>query len=196
MEKITYLKCLEILNDLSQIKSPALADIKDFKDKDKYIPSGKFLYAVAKNISKLESIQKTLQKVIEEKAEFKKFLEERDQVNKQFAIKDDDGQPKLKETFFNGQMQMSYVIDGIDSPESPYSTKVTALKKKYKAEIEERDKQIDRYNELIKSESEFVPFMISIDEVPLGLPAETWKSLFYIIKEEKEEKNEVSKAQK
>ena len=182
MKKITYRECLRVLDGLNNFRSFRFEDLKDIEKKEKFLPSGKFLYGVSKNKRMLEEIQKDLFKIVEKAEDYEKFLSERDGINKNYALKDENGQYIITTTIVGGATQPSYSIPGINDVESSYNKEIENLKEKYAFAIEEMDEKIHAYNKQLDLESEFNPFLISANDVPEGLSEKTWDALIYILK--------------
>ncbi len=181
-----YETCFRILEGLNAIKSPGFSEIKDLENKNAYIPSAKFMYAVAKNKSALEKIIADLRKTIEPAPDFKEYQEKREELNRRYSKKDENDQP-MKELFYLGdQPAERYIIPGIDSEKSEYSKAFKQLKADYKDAIDAYDAKIASYGKMLQesADKDFKPFFIDMEEIPLGLSSLAWDGLYYIIKED------------
>lgn len=160
--------------------------------------NAKFVYAVAKNKSRLESIIKVMNKIIEPSAEITKYREETDKINLEFAEKDPDGTVGYVSHPLYGRAYRKIVGDG--NPKSEHGKKIAALKEKYAKEIKEHEAKLKTYNDLCETdlpEDEFRKHMIDFEIVPDGLhPAGMSGCLAFIKDEEKEPKPKEPKSKK
>ena len=118
----------------------------------------RFAYGIAKNISVLEREVKAIGETIKATPEFSKFENERLELVKKYAKKDKDG--KLM-TIVDDRVE-KYVMED----EAKFNKEFESLKKKHPKTLDERKKQGEEYNELLKTESEIELFKINLDDVP------------------------------
>jgi hypothetical protein len=154
---MTYNDLIEMRNNLDQVNNIEGANAK-------------FVYAVAKNKRRLDQIIKDLDKMIEPTEELTEYRKAIEKINQEFAEKDLDG--TVGYTFDPKYGRMYRKIVGIGNPESAYSRKIEKLKEKYKNAIDEHEKKVKSYTDLLKEdvpEDEYRKHMIDLDIVPNGL---------------------------
>lgn len=123
----------------------------------------KFAYARARNISLVKPEIEALEKALEASDEFKKYDEERVELAKEFAKKDEKGNPvKVK----NAQGQE--IFDGLENnPE--WELAFEALKEENKEVLEARDEQVKEQNELLKTASTLQLYKVALSDVPADI---------------------------
>jgi len=104
------------------------------------------------------------------------------------ATKNEKGEPTLKRVsgILPEDIQMMYVIPGMDDKESKYRKELDELEEKYKESIDKHDEKVERYNkEFINDESDFEPFMIELSllESHEKVPQHVMDKIFYMIKD-------------
>lgn len=186
---INYEDCFKILAALQAIKAPAFSELKDLENKQKYIPSVKFMYGVSRNIEKLERITERLKKTMDPTDDFKKYQELREGLNKRFAKKDENGQPLTEQFVMSGnQVMQRYIIPGIDDEKSDYTKAFKKLKEEHKEAIGSMEEKEKSYMAMLQEPAkDFDPFYIGFDEVPEGLSELAWKGLIFIVKVDDEQ---------
>lgn len=126
----------------------------------------KFNYAVAKNISILEKEVESLKASLKTTQEYDKYDEQRVELAKKHAEKDENGEAIIKDK--------SYYIKDSEKFEKEFDK----LKKEYSKVVEEREKQIADYNKLLDEDSTIELHKIAKDDLPEEL---TTQQLFGII---------------
>jgi hypothetical protein len=136
--------------------------------------NSKFLYAVARNKAKCDSIIKTLNTMIEPTQGIKDYRKELDELNRKYAERDVKGTIEYVyvQNSRGGQDQMYRKIVGEGNPESEYEKTLEILTAKYKDVISEHDFKIEKYNdhlrtEVSKEDSNFL--QIEFKDIPSGL---------------------------
>jgi hypothetical protein len=177
-----YKDCLECLDTLKQIKTPSIAEVKDFPNGHLMIPSAKFLYAVAKNKRALEAIKSDCDTIKEPSEAYIKFEQGREEILQKHAKKDDKGQFQLiREVGPDGQPRAWYDIEGVQEPTSKFRKEMDKFLEEQKVVMEEQEDKIKKYNEHLLKESEFEPFKIKEVDIPMGLSEKVWDALFHLI---------------
>ena len=144
----------------------------------------KFTYAVKKNKDRIASEIKAMEK--EPGAEFKKYQEELDVLYKEYAEKDAMGKPKTEAFMLTPtQKGRRYILPGKDDPESKYTKALVKLQKKHKAAIEAQEKKEEEYQEFLKENTEWKPFMIDLDIVPEDIHQLIMDKIIWMIKDVK-----------
>ena len=137
----------------------------------------KFAYAIAKNINTLRPEVESLDKSIELSDDFKKYDEARVKLVEKHADKDKDGNPKKK---ISPDGKQEYVVE---ENQSVFDKEFDALKKKNADVLTAREKQIDEYNSMLDTDSDFKPFKINLDVVPEQITAQQLSGIYDIIEE-------------
>jgi len=140
------------------------------------LPGAKWAYAVARNITKLRPEIEALQKAFTAGKEFLDYNKKRMDLAKKYAVKV-DGKPK---TIKVGSTE-EYLIDD----EAKFNRELDKLKKKYKKAIEERQKEVDDFNEILKEEIEIDLYMINSDYIPEGITPAQVSAIMPVIDEGK-----------
>jgi hypothetical protein len=132
----------------------------------------KFSYSVAKNIALLKPEIESLQKVVEQSEDFKKFEQERIELAKKYAKKNESGEP-IEE---KGQ----YILEDKEA----FKKEFDDLKEKNKEVIEAREAQIKEFNELLEKENDIKFHKISIKDVPEDIATVQMNQIYSLISEE------------
>ena len=135
-----------------------------------------FTHAVVLNRDKLEMYVKALEEARKPSEAMQEYLDKFEEFKKEFSTKDEDGNPILKERLDQrtGLKSMFYDIPDNNNPGSQYSIRRTELFEETKEVIEEHNKMITEWvNVLLEEVSEFDPTMISLNDVPVIFPKES-----------------------
>ncbi|MCK4816320.1 hypothetical protein KA005_11175 [bacterium] len=148
------------------------------------LKGAKFTYAVTKNKRRLESEIKIMEKAKEPDKSFKEFEKEIDALYKEYADKDVMGKPKMKKIMVSAtKSSWQYIIPGLNDPESKYGKAVAVLRKKHKEALEAQEKKEEEYQEFLKEESEWKPFMIDLAIVPDDIHQTIMDRIIWMIKD-------------
>lgn len=155
------------------MKHKETIDLLTSLQKVKGVDSFKVNYAVQKNIGALKKEVEILSKQEQEIMEIKKDFEaERIKLCEEFSMV--DGKPQ-----FNPDG--TYKIARQDQ----FTEKFLELKEKHKDALEDFDKKHKEFVAfLIETDSDFKPFLISINDIPENLSTENTVAIFPLIKEE------------
>lgn len=126
----------------------------------------KFNYAVAKNISILEKEVESLKASLKTTPEYDKYDEQRVELAKKHAEKDQNGEAIIKDKNY-------YIKDS-----EKFEKEFDKLKKENSKVVEEREKQIEDYNKLLDEDSTIELHKIAKDDLSEEL---TTQQLFGII---------------
>jgi len=135
------------------------------------LQGAKFAYAVSRNVSLLKPEIESLEKATEASEAFKKLDEERLELAKKFAKKNEAGEPIEKDGSF------------IMEDENLWSEAFTELKEANKETWEERIKQIEDYNELIKTDSVVELHKVSLNDIPANISVQQMYGISEMIDE-------------
>ena len=132
----------------------------------------KFAYAVSKNLGLLKSEIESLDKARIASKEYQEFDALRIKMVEKHAKKGKDGKPIMKDNVYEIENQMA-----VDK-------EFEALKLEHKEVFDARIKQIDEFNELLKTDSSVVLYTIPLSYVPEGITVAQMYSIALIINEE------------
>ncbi len=138
----------------------------------------RFAYAVSKNIHKIKPHIESLQDSVKPSEEFQKYDKERLELAEKHAKKNKDGQPN-KITDLDNNTQ-SYDIEN----EEKFQKELKKLQSKYKDALEEREKQIEKYKELLQEEADVELYKIKVEDLPEDITPQQMTNLFMIIDDE------------
>lgn len=137
----------------------------------KGLSGAKFAYAIARNTDKLQSEMKALDTAKEQSEAFKTYNTERENLAKKHAVKDDKGQPVVKDN--------QYVIEDNDA----FNKEIKTLQKQHATAIEAYEKQLEDYNKLLETESEVELYKIPLSDIPENISVEQMSALYPLIQE-------------
>jgi len=140
------------------------------------LPGAKWSYAVARNITKLKPEVEALQKAYSADKDFVEFENKRIELAQKHAVKEKGNPKKIK--IGNNE---EYIIADKDK----FNKELTPIQKKYKKAIDERKKQIDDFNDILKEEIEIDLYMVSSEYIPEGITPAQLSNIMPIIEEKK-----------
>jgi pyruvate/2-oxoacid:ferredoxin oxidoreductase beta subunit len=132
----------------------------------------KFAYAISRNISLIEPEIKSIEKSLEQTEDFKSFEVKRIELVKKFAKKDEKGESVI----INNQYELEN--------EEEFNKEFELLKEENKEVWGARQKQVDEYNELLKSESTVTLHKINLVDVPQNISVAQLHSISLLLNEE------------
>ena len=129
----------------------------------------KFSHTVSKNLRVVNDEIKAIEEKIQPSKEMKEYHNKVDTLNKEMALKDEEGEFMLRDTTDpHGNPIKVYRIPGKGDDTSKYGKALKTLTEEYKDEIAQHDKKIDEHNEYRKDAFSFEPRMIDLIDVPDG----------------------------
>jgi hypothetical protein len=140
-----------------------------------FIPTANssFIYAVARNKDKMDSVIKSLNKMIEPSENYKEYQRELDELNREFALKEEDGTIAFVTIPTPKGVQRGFKkLVGEGNSESKYEKALAALKEKYKEDIKEQEQRQKTYEAHLQKEvppEDYRVFFIDADIIPDGL---------------------------
>jgi len=143
-----------------------------------------FKLAVSKNKRMLHSHLKDVEEAIEPSEDYSDYRGKEQELSKKFCRKDKDGKNIVIPIIEGTRKAEKYDIEGKDDPESDYSLDFKLLAEKFKQAIEERKKQMEKFDEFLEEESAFKPYMIPFVLVPDDIPQVAMDGVLFIIDEE------------
>ena len=129
----------------------------------------KFVYAIAKNIAKIDVELKFLEKAIKPSDAFLKYEKERIQLCEDNCVKDPSGKPIMenREYAFPGNIDKDKLFDDLMAT--------------HKEALDERQKQIDEFNKLMDSEVEIDLHMLKPEALPENITVLQLKGIDFIV---------------
>lgn len=131
------------------------------QDELKTLKGIKLVYAIDKNLTKLEGEVKSIEAAQKPSKKFEEYEEKRIGLNETYAEKDENKVPKMKNI---DQWRSEYVIDESKKPE--YDKKMDELTDEFSDEIKKREKQLKDFDKFLKDESDFKPYQIDSEIIP------------------------------
>lgn len=159
----------------------------------------RFSYAVSRNKQLLEPIIKSMEEMTKPNDEHKEFTDERQDLLKEYAQKDENGNPIIQRTPGpNNQIRESFMIPGVNDKDNEFNTKLEKIRKKHQKAIDEQADKEEKYNEFLDTKvDDFTPIMVEWKLVPeTGLSQQAMDGVFFMIKEEEKEPAKPAKRQK
>lgn len=117
----------------------------------------KFAYGVSKNLALLKPEIESLDKASMPTEEFKAFDEQRLEIVKKFAKKDEKGEPISENNAF--------IMEDQDAFELEFGT----LKAEHQELWDARTRQLEEYNDLLNTESNVVLYKVQLSDVPSAI---------------------------
>ena len=175
-----YIDCLIMNAGLQHVKGPGM--------------KARFTYKVARNKRLIEPVIKSLDEMVKPSDDHKKYTDARQKLLKEFAKKDENGDPTMQTRFIDGRQQESYVIPGIGDDKSDFNVKMDKLKEEYEKVIDDQKEREEKYDEHLDEEcDDFTPYMVDWNLIPENLPQEAMDGVHYMIKESETESKPKSK---
>lgn len=131
----------------------------------------KFSYGVAKNINIINQEIETFKKAIEPTETFTAFENERIELCKKHAKKDENNEPILIENNYD-------IVD-----EVAFNKELDTLKVKHKKVLDEREQQLKDYSNLLKEETTVTLHKIKLADIPEEITVAQLESIYEIIEE-------------
>lgn len=135
----------------------------------------KFAYAVAKNLNILEQEITALDKALKMSEGYKAYDSARVELAKKHSKKDEKGEPEVVTDPKTGMTQ--FVILDMET----FDKEVEELKKDHKDALEEREKQIRDYKELLETESRVELYKVNLEDVPKEISVEQMAQIYQIV---------------
>jgi len=132
----------------------------------------KFSYALSKNRKMIMAELETLQEAIKPSEAFAEYDKKRIELCEKFADQE-NGKAKL--------VNNNYVFS--DENKAKFEKAMEEIKDE--EIIKEREAQFKEFNELLKKESDFKPFMIAYEDVPSEITASAMDAIIDLISEPK-----------
>jgi len=115
----------------------------------------KLNYLLNLNKTNIDSDIKMINDAIKTSKKFEEFEQKRIDVCLKYCEKNDNGEPII----------INEVYQGLENNKT-FNDEFGKIKEKYKTEIDERQKQLDEYNKLLKEDVEFEFNKIDLDLIP------------------------------
>jgi len=140
------------------------------------LKGAKWAYAVAKNINNLKSEIEALQKSIAPSKEFSEYNNKRLALAQKHAIKK-EGKPQ---TVKIGNTEEYLIKD-----KNKFNKELKPLQKEYKKALDERDKQMKDFEEILKEEIKIDLYMVDSDNIPEEITPAQVTAVMPVIRENK-----------
>jgi hypothetical protein len=129
----------------------------------------KFAYTLIKNKKKIENEIKILEEIIKPSEKFTLYETERIKLCELYCDKDNNGNPIIENN--------RYKILDIDK----FNDELTNLKNNNKNTIDDRDKQIAEYNNLLMEDVDIEFDMIKFEDLPIDITSDQLESISFMI---------------
>lgn len=158
-----------------------------------------FKMAVSRNKRDLKNHLTDLETGLTATEKYREYQEKEQKLSKKYCRRDKDGKNIIIPVIQGRLRGEQFDIEGMDDPNSEYSLAFNKLEKEYRKEIDERKVQMEKYNEHLKEDSTYKPYLIPMEWVPDDLPQKAMDGILYIIDFDSisgEEKSEKEKRKK
>jgi len=151
-------------NEMIQVHSALTKHLTSYK--------GRLAYAVNRNINRIDSLLKEIQKTIEPSEEYKAFDSERIKLCEQYADKDETGNPKKQGNEF------------VITDKSAFSVEVETLNQKYQTTIADRDERVAAFHKLLDDEADLEWFTIKLDSIDIeDIPGDAMRPIMHFLED-------------
>lgn len=161
------------------MKNKDLFTFKQGLDEAEKFMGVKFAYAVAKNSKLVTEEIEALQKTITPTKKYQEFENKRNNLIKEYAEKDENGNPKEKIQDVNGQEYRYYTVENIPA----YNEKVKELSKEYEEEIQKREDQMKDHEKILNEDCTLKFHKIILDNIPEDITGEILKKIDWMLEE-------------
>ena len=145
-----------------------------------------FNYAVAETLQRAKAKAETIKDVVKPTGKMEEYQTKLKELQEKHAEKDEYDKPIKDITQIgNGRQYEEFVIPEIDNPKGKFNVAVKKLESTYKAAIDAHDETLKFLDDENK---DFVPYWVTIDQVPNGLSHDEFKTIFLML--EKPKKND------
>jgi len=131
--------------------------------------NSKFNYAVIKNLKLIEEQLKIIEKEMKPTSDFMEFENVRIPLCEEHAKKDETGKPIL--------INDDYQFEDMDK----FLEAIKPLQEKYKDTLDNRQKQIDKYNKMLDEDIDIEFIKINKDELPEKISQKELESIYPIL---------------
>jgi hypothetical protein len=154
----------------------------------------KLTYAVAKNVRKLEGIEKELDGGVKKLKGYQEYEEKRAKIAEKHASKDKNGNPIRRSRVVDNKRQDFYELPNDPDKLADYEADLRQLDVDYDEHIKAREKQVESYEEELDQLSEFTPHLVALENIPeQGIGTAAMKGLIYMIDDTSEVKEKTPK---
>jgi hypothetical protein len=136
----------------------------------------KFVYGIARNSVRVKLLVNAMIETIKESEKYQEFIQKRVELAIKHSKKDEKGNPVI---IFEGKQSRYDIADQV-----VFDKELETLKEEYKEAIDEQKKKEDAFNEFLKEESDFEPYMIDYADIPENITAAQMSGIINLIKEE------------
>jgi len=184
MKNLDCYRILEGLRDIKQIPYSELSDLPP-AEKMNYLFHTKFVIACARNKKRIEEYIQILDEIKKPADAFNKYQEKRREIAREFAKKDENGNPSIiSRPFGNSQVIESYVIENINDKSSPYNKKITALEKENEKLIADQLAKEKQFENALNDNCDLILNKIPENLIPMGLSLIAAEAILEMLDEE------------
>jgi len=137
------------------------------------LSGSRFVYVIAKNISLLQDEIKALNKAQEPSEAFIEFDNKRIELAEKFSEKEENGDPKI----IRDKGQSRFVIKDIKA----FEKAVDELKKSNADVVEDREKQLEDFNNILNEEFEIHLLGLNQEDLPENITSSQLVSIFSLM---------------
>lgn len=141
----------------------------------------KFAYGVSRNLALLKPELESLEKASAFTDEYKEFETKRIALVEKFAKKDEKTGKALKNRDLNSQSE-NYIIE--EGKQEELDKEFEALRSENQEVWDARVKQVEEYNELLKTDSSVVLYKVNLSDVPTDISVAQMHSISAIVSED------------
>lgn len=158
-----------------KIKRQDLVELQRGLVEAESLSGAKFTYAVARNLDILKKEMESIQKVYRAGDDFMKYEEERIEIGKKHADKNEDGSPKTIEA------------DGFENFDvkdvKAFEKDLDKLQKKYKEVIATREKELADFQKFMEEDVEIDLYTVQSENIPDEINVRIMAAIFPIVEE-------------
>lgn len=144
------------------------SELYKFKDGLEAAPKvgAKFQYAVSRNLRRINAEIEDMEKVVELNEKMKEYQKQVDELNRKYTPKDEFGKYQTMPRIINKKKVDVLAVKGKDVEGSAYEKELAKIRKEFQEEIDIHEKKVEEYNEFLKEECSWDPYMINLTDVP------------------------------
>lgn len=143
-----------------------------------------FNHAIVRNRQKIGPFVEALNAAKKPDEKMDEYLQKFEELKKEYARKDEHGNPIIRKGIdpMTGENTFFYDIPDNENPHSEFIRKRNIIYEEYKETIDGYNKVLQEWSDvLLDEESEFVPTMIRIEDVPEDIHTDEMDGIIYII---------------
>jgi len=162
------------MTNLELLELYSALDLKELNN----LAGVKFSYAVAKNLNSLLPDIKSIEATLKFSKLYDAYEKERIELAKKHAKKE-AGKPVKEIVIENGRKIERFVLENTEK----FNKELEVLRTKHKKALDEREKQISQYEDLLKEEVKVKLYKVNLKDVPKDITPGQIKGIYAIIEE-------------